>query len=427
MCFDIDPRARAVLQANDRGGYTVPTDGLYPFQWNWDSAFTALGFATFDQDRAWREIETLMAAQWPDGMVPHIVFHQADPRYFPGADEYGCPHTPQSSGYTQPPVVAITLRRLLDTATDRPAAVARARTLFDKVNAWHRWIHRWRVEDGMVAVAHPWESGRDNLPDWDAPLANVDARAVGAYERRDLDHVNASMRPSKEDYDRYITLVREARSLGWAPDAIRRHSSFWVADIGMTAILLRADRELRAIGSEIGVTGDAMVEIEDRIETLSVGIDSLWNPSTESYGTVDLRTGERSDSVTSGAFLALFAGPIEAARAERQVAHLRRWLDVVRYAVPSFDPLHPKFDPVRYWRGPVWLMVNWMIMIGLRDHGFDDLADRVEADSRSLVTRNGFHENFDPLTGRGCGGSAFSWTAAIWLDLATTRNTGRGG
>ena len=30
---------------NDRGGYTVPTEGLYPYQWNWDSAFVALGFA----------------------------------------------------------------------------------------------------------------------------------------------------------------------------------------------------------------------------------------------------------------------------------------------------------------------------------------------------------------------------------------------
>lgn len=35
--------ARAILTANDRGGYTVPTDRLYPFQWNRDSAFVAMG------------------------------------------------------------------------------------------------------------------------------------------------------------------------------------------------------------------------------------------------------------------------------------------------------------------------------------------------------------------------------------------------
>ena len=47
-------QARAILAANDRGGYTVPTDRLYPFQWNWDSAFVAMGWATFDADHCER-------------------------------------------------------------------------------------------------------------------------------------------------------------------------------------------------------------------------------------------------------------------------------------------------------------------------------------------------------------------------------------
>ena len=57
---DIDRRAIDILRRNDRGHHTVPTAGLYPFQWNWDSAFVALGFAVFDRDRAWREIEILI-------------------------------------------------------------------------------------------------------------------------------------------------------------------------------------------------------------------------------------------------------------------------------------------------------------------------------------------------------------------------------
>ena len=57
--------ARAVLAVNDRGGYTVPTAGLYPFQWNWDSAFVAMGFATWDCDRALAELEHLAEGQWP--------------------------------------------------------------------------------------------------------------------------------------------------------------------------------------------------------------------------------------------------------------------------------------------------------------------------------------------------------------------------
>ena len=81
---DLDQEAAAILRANDRGGYTVPTAGLYPYQWNWDSAFAALGFAEFDLDRAWRELETLAEGAWPNGMWPHILFRVDDPDYFPG-------------------------------------------------------------------------------------------------------------------------------------------------------------------------------------------------------------------------------------------------------------------------------------------------------------------------------------------------------
>jgi hypothetical protein len=81
---DLDAAARAILSANDRGGYTVPNGRVYPFQWNWDSAFVALGFDAFDRDRAWTEIETLFRAQWDDGFLPHIVFWKDDPGYFPG-------------------------------------------------------------------------------------------------------------------------------------------------------------------------------------------------------------------------------------------------------------------------------------------------------------------------------------------------------
>ena len=85
----LDSIARSILLGNDRGGYTVPTDGLYPYQWNWDSAFAAAGFATFDIPRAWAEVETLFGGQWPSGMVPHILFHRPDPGYFPGPDVWG--------------------------------------------------------------------------------------------------------------------------------------------------------------------------------------------------------------------------------------------------------------------------------------------------------------------------------------------------
>ena len=47
---NLDAEALAILKKNDRGGFTIPTARLYPFQWNWDSAFIAIGLATYDRE-----------------------------------------------------------------------------------------------------------------------------------------------------------------------------------------------------------------------------------------------------------------------------------------------------------------------------------------------------------------------------------------
>ena len=68
-------KAQKTLLGNRRKGYTLPTNNkLYPAQWNWDSAFIALGYSYFNLNHALKEITTLLDGQWKDGMVPHIYF-----------------------------------------------------------------------------------------------------------------------------------------------------------------------------------------------------------------------------------------------------------------------------------------------------------------------------------------------------------------
>src|SRR5258706_1268230 len=81
--FDL---ALATLEHNWRDGYTVPSPRLYPFQWNWDAGFIALGHAATHPERAIAEIRSVFRAQWRNGMLPHIAFHRPDPNYFPGPE-----------------------------------------------------------------------------------------------------------------------------------------------------------------------------------------------------------------------------------------------------------------------------------------------------------------------------------------------------
>jgi len=414
---DLDQQARDILVANDRGGYTVPNGRVYPFQWNWDSAFVAMGFAMFDLGRGWQEVERLFDVQWEDGFVPHIIFWQDDPGYFPGPTVWGSGRTPPTSGITQPPVAATAVRILWERAPSE-AFRGRLSAIFPKLMAWHRWFKRNRDHEGrgLVVAVHPWETGRDNSPEWDAPGEPIDISQVGEYVRRDTSHLDAKMRPTKLEYDRYLALVQFGRSTGWDHARIARESPFRVADIGMTMILLRANRDLLALAEVLGQNAEA-AELREAIAAAEHGIAWMWDDAAQCWASRDVITGRFSGLVTSASFLSFYAGLRHEARDAAMLAHMGRIADKVRYLMPSLDPEDPGFQMVRYWRGPVWAVVNFMISAGLAGAGHGGWADRVKGDTLTLIAETGFYEAFSPIDGSGSGGDDFSWTAAIWLAL----------
>ena len=100
------------------------------------------------------------------------------------------------------------------------------------------------------------------------------------------------------------------------------------------------------------------------------------------------------------------------------LAHLNAICENVKYALPSWDPRDAQFESRRYWRGPVWAIMNSMISQGLIEAGHTAEGKRVEADTLSLIEKAGFCEYFDPITGEGLGGDRFTWTAAMYLHHA---------
>ena len=411
-------RAREVLRANDRGGYTVPTDRLYPFQWNWDSGFVAMGWATFDESRAFQEIERLLEGQWDSGLVPQIVFHAPSDDYFPGPDVWGTTHAPPTSGITQPPILAVAVRHIWDRAKDRASADARTAAIYPKLLAYHRWWERARDPErtGLVTTLHPWETGMDNSPAWDAALARVPTQTVTPIRRRDTSHVDASMRPRGEEYQRFIHLVDCFRDAGWNDAKMLHVSPFRVADIATNSILLRAERDLLALAGRFGSAAEQS-EITARIDRMERAIGGLWHETRGIFVCRDLITGTAIDVATSAGLLPLFGGGVSPEQVKTLVGTLQRWRQLVPHLVPSTAPDDPRFEPRRYWRGPIWAVVNWMIAEGLSDCGESALAQTIRTDTKALIDAGGFSEYFDPLTGEGIGGGRFSWTAAIWLML----------
>lgn len=413
--------ANRILAANDRGGYTVPTDRLYPFQWNWDSAFVAMGFATFDIHRAYRELERLIEGQWEDGMIPHIVFHQPSDTYFPGPDVWRTGHRIPTSGITQPPVFGIALRALYEAAVTAEGEDTRARTLalFHAGLKWHRWWYRARDPEGtgLVALLHPWESGSDNSPAWDIALARVPSTTDTEVVRKDTGHVDAAMRPRDEDYHRFIHLVDTYAACGWEPAKQWERTPFKIAEVQTTGILLKAGEDLEYIAKSLGLAAEAE-ELSRFNDLTRRALLAQWRPQLSRFVSRDLISGQDIEAPTHAGFIPLLALDLETWMAEAAVAEMKLWSEGMKVVFPTTKPFVESWEPKRYWRGPVWAIINWLLIDGLNRNGQAEMAETLRLSTTDAIETEGFAEYFDPTTGEGCGGLGFSWTAAAYLHLS---------
>ena len=410
-------QAVEILERNDLGHYTVPTHGLYPFQWNWDSALSAIGQYYVDESRAWTEIETLFDNQWDDGMVPHIIFHKEDDGYFPGPDVWGTNRPTPSSGITQPAVTGFAVRRLFERARDKEMARKRALALLPKIAAWHDWFFANRDPEGtgLVAIIHPWESGRDNSIDWDDAFSRVPTVSIEAFTRRDTMHADPAHRPTSEQYQRYIWLVQHFRSLGWDNSKLHDASPFRIMDPGFNAILLRSCSDLAELAGALGDQALAQAQAAQAEKGIAA-LESLWSEDHQQYLCYDRATKMLIESPSIGGLLPVFAR-IDNNRADAIAARIENLGKRVKYLIPSHDPDVEGYDGARYWRGPSWLIVNYMISDGLLRDGHAEVAKRIIEDSMELIRVGGFAEYFDPMNGAPCGGPHFTWTAAMVIEF----------
>ena len=418
-------RAISVLRANDTGVFTKPGPHQYPHQWNWDSALIALGLSHFDLPRAQAEIRSLLSGQWRDGMIPSVVYHSVPSDYFPHPQFWqiesslDAPPVP-TTGITQPPLLA-TVVRLINRRKPQPDFV---REVYPALLRWHRWLHTTRDADGsgLACIIHPWESGTDDSPRWLHLFEAIQPEALPEFQRGDTRYVAAAERPNRSEYERFIYLIDVFRRLNYAPSALLDHSPFLAQDILFNAILSRADEDLRALAMSLGEPTD---EIDDYLNRMRLNFNTrFWHEDVGIYYDYDARAGKPIPVNTASTFLPLFAGLPSNVQARRLVEeHL---LNPAEYA-PNGDVHHwvtttaktePTWEPRRYWRGPVWIIMNWFIIQGLHRYGYNDLAEVIRQDTLGLIESAGFREYYDARDGSGCGSEDFSWSAALALEFS---------
>ena len=388
-------RAIALLRKNrrtkDEYQYTVPSPDSYPYQWMWDSCFHAIVLAYFEIADAKKELESLCAKQFGNGLIPHIIYWDG-PKKGVIDFEWGKSGT---SSITQPPMLAYAAWHIYQRDHDR----AFLERIYPKLYHFHNYLltDRDPRRNFLVSVINPDESGEDDSPRFD--------RAVRLPPQHTLE----------ENLARRLDLIETNKSCNFdAPFCVKNH--FWVKDVPFNAILVR----------NLGVMGDIAEELERMDEAfyfrrLQLQVAEAMRDRMHSNGLFWSLAGEEYEKIyvkTWAIFAPLFAGILSKSEAHDLVAlHLHDDESFnAPFSVPTVARHEPSYNPDGFWRGPVWTASNWFIFKGLLDYGFEDEAARIRDHSIALIEQSGFRERFNPETGAGIGAHEFTW-GTLTIDM----------
>lgn len=424
-----------VLNINASNGYTVPSRDLYPHQWLWDSCFVAIGLRHFDIKRAKQELTSLKRGAWSNGMLPNIIFRDKFLNYDHTLWQSKlCPEAPQSfntTGITQPPMLAEAIIKVGE-KLHKVARIAWYESMFDCLLKYHQWLYNERNPDGdgLIIQLHPYESGLDNSPPWMYMLKKLkypwwvrstnshSAQVMLRHFRRDTEFVPSSQRIGLKEAIECFYTIRQLTKHHYKFNPALFKNQPVMQDVTFNCILIRANRCLRQIAREINKP--LPPELTENMKNTENSLEKLWDEKHRQYFSRNYFNKKLIRQGSIGTLMPLYAGSISPARAETLAGKLG---DVKTYKAPFPVPSVPLssrgFNPDRYWQGPAWINTNWLIVEGLQNYGFYEMANHIRQTSIELVSKGGAYEYFSPLDGSPKGAKDFSWTAALTIDLAS--------
>ena len=340
----LSDRVRSVMEAHwQPEGYTVPNAATYPFAWLWDSCFHVVIWAALgDEARALTELTHVFRCQDErTGLVPHVDY-QRDPdhlRSFWGRSG--------ASTITQPPMYGHAIAELR-----RRGIVVPSELVERAVHGVEFFLRERRHASGLVAIAHPWETGCDDSPRFDH---------WGAH-----------------DLDRWYAMKG---ALVTAPATVE----FDCAPSSLSALVAWN-------GALLGLDTSALVD----------AIDERWDGERCTW--VDAGDGASTSGRvrTLEALLPLLV--IDRPAAHEQVTDSNAF--GAAFGPRGVDRREAAFDPRRYWRGPVWPQLAYLLWVAG--------ADVAEASVRG-ASASGLAEYWDADDGSGLGAIPQSWSGLALL------------
>lgn len=342
----------------------------------WDSFFNSLEVSVESTKHAKDILKSVLETQYPNGNIPNWRGK------FGGA-----------SDRSQPPVGAYVVLKVFQKTGD----IKVLETAYPYLKKWHSFwkdpgdsgrarrdgngdgLLEWGSDESLVALSVPsweedvsgrqramWESGQDDLPNWDDT---------------EYDENTGTLNINCLDLNSLYALD------SWC--------------LAQMANIMDKPQEYRFYLSEYE-------EMKTLIDT------TLWN-EREGFYFDRYWDGRFSRKKAASNFYPLLARIPDRSRALRMIRHLLNneeyWGD---YVIPTISRDDPVFKEQQYWRGTIWPPTNYLVYQGLKAYEFDVIASEFATKSAELFLRSWENfqlcpEYFDSRTGEAGGQRYQSW------------------
>jgi putative isomerase len=188
--------------------------------------------------------------------------------------------------------------------------------------------------------------------------------------------------------------------------------------VDLQCYLYREYSAMALLAQELGIGADAARD-RTKAEALKRLIQqTMWSDGDGMFLNIDSRTGQFVHVKTWTNLVPLWAGIATTQQAQRMVqAHVLNPKEFwAAHGVRTLAADEPLYNPAAgYWRGPIWVISNFMVMHGLMNYGHDgpaqELAEKtVDLLVADLKTTGGMNEDYGPESGAPLSGGHFvSW------------------
>lgn len=376
-------KVKKLYEDNHRVGkthdYTCSSPKNYPHQWLWDSCFHSIVLTHFDQERAKREIKTLLMKQREDGFIPCVSIWK---RRFPFEEIF------YDNRITQPPVVPLAVEIIYRRTKD----LNFVKEVYPKLKLFIDWflVRRDKDRDSLIEIIHPWETGIDSTPTFDKQLG-IDKRKPNFFGV----------------IFKYLVL---------------KPTDFKSESVLMNSIYIKALKSMAYLAEVLMKVEDKKEFDENRIKSLDSLVRDSWSEDEKIFFDLDDK-GVRVEIKTISSLMPLIIDDLPDRCTKSLVEHLTNksefWSE---YPVPSVSMDEPTFDPgnnLTLWRGPTWVNTNWFLAKALIDKGYKKEAEHIISKTVKMIEINNFWEFYNPITGKGHGQPNFSWSGLV-LDMLSS-------